>query len=170
MKKNLSAYARSAFVVAALAGATCPVAAETAKEGRIDVVYCFVGHGHHQQSMDGVNFGTALNHTAAINMNPSGSPFDHFGGICVVVYNTNPGGKSAANGHCENVDSDGDKWVYSFADEGNNMDGTWEFTRGTGKYDGARMSGTFKPIGPLFFGTPGHIQRCLKVSGNYRLR
>jgi hypothetical protein len=112
---------------------------------------------------------TALNHAVAFSNKPSG-PFDHYGAVCVVVYNTNKTGHSAANGHCESTDVDGHKWYSSFNDDGNKMAGSFEATGGTGKYEGLKLSGEFKPIGPLFVGTPGHIMRCMNVTGTYKLR
>jgi hypothetical protein len=145
-------------------------AADYSKEGKLDTTHCFAGDGHHIQSTDSQNFGTALNHGVGFSNKPSGSPFDHFGSVCAVVYNTNKAGKSGANGHCEMTDAEGQKWLLAFSDEGNKMAGNFEASGGTGKYEGLKMSGEFKPIGPLFFGTPGHVMRCVNLSGAYKLR
>jgi hypothetical protein len=144
-------------------------AADYPKEGSLDVNYCFVGEAHHFQPTEALSYGAALNHAVAFSNKPSG-PFDYYGSTCVVVYNTNKNGRSAANGHCEQTDADGHKWFSSFNDDGNKMSGTFEATGGTGKYEGLKLAGEFKPNGPLFFGTPGHIMRCMKVTGTYKLR
>lgn len=140
------------------------------KEGPIDVNFCFAAEGPRFQPTASLTYGQQMLHAASFSSTQTGGPFDHYGSVCVLVYVQNPGGKSGANGHCENTDKDGHKWVYTFLDVGNQMSGTWEFIGGTGKYEGARMSGDFLPSGPLFFGAPGHVQRCMKVRGAYKLR
>lgn len=144
--------------------------ADYPREGTLDVNFCFVGEGPRFQPAESLAYGQQLLHAASFSSNPSGGPFDHYGSVCVVVYVQNARGKSGANGHCENTDKEGHKWVYTFLDTGDQMSGTWEFIGGTGKYEGARMSGDFRPLGPLFLGAPGHAQRCMKVRGSYKLR
>jgi len=140
------------------------------KEGRFDNLECFVGSGPRVENGSGAVFGSQILHSAATATKPGASPLDGYGGYCLVVYVEDPKGKSMANGYCEQTDVDGDKWVSSFVDEGNTMSGKFVSIQGTGKYVGARIQSEFNPAGPLYFGSPGHVQRCLRVTGTYQLR
>lgn len=145
-------------------------AADYPKEGRIDTVECFVAEGPRVESSSGVVFGNVTTHSVAYSPRPSGSPFDSYGSFCVAVYVERKDGPSTANGYCEQTDSDGDKWLIQFVDDGNDFSGRMEFIGGTGKYVGAKITGEFKPLGPTYFGTAGHAQQCTRVTGTYKLK
>ena len=56
-------------------------------------------------------------------------------------------GTAIGNGYCDAVDADGDRWWLSWH---NGPDGnTWEFTGGTGKYEGIKGGGSTKSLAQM---------------------
>lgn len=146
------------------------LAAGYPKEGGIDTVECMVAEGPRTESATGVTFGGIVSHSVAHAPGGGHGPLDEYSTYCVGHYLDAKSGKGLALGVCEQTDADGDKWVMRFRDEGNQMTGTFEFVAGIGKYEDARISGQYRPAGPMFFSASGRLQRCLYVTGSYRLK
>jgi len=163
---KLAGYVASAFL-ASLANA-----GEMPKEGRMDFDHCMTGKFVDIVATPQLQAGYIHENYASTISNPPGGPFDQLGAHCAPIY-LRRGSEMAVNGYCRYTDGDGDTWVMSFVDRigPDHVEGSFELTVGTGKYEGAAIRGTFTPangIPPA--AQPGVFQRCTRVVGTYRLR
>jgi hypothetical protein len=69
---------------------------------------------------------------------------------------------------CEAVDKDGNKRLARFTNDGGKT--TREQVTGTGKYEGATISGTVEPLGPFPQAADGTMQNCNRQTGTYKLK
>ncbi|MBK8019058.1 MAG: hypothetical protein IPK20_21805 [Betaproteobacteria bacterium] len=146
------------------------LAAGYPKEGGIDTVECMVAEGPRTESATGVTFGGIVSHSVAHAPGGGHGPLDEYSTYCVATTSMRSRAKAwrwacasrptptATSGSCD------------FGTRANQMTGTFEFVAGIGKYEDARISGQYRPAGPMFFSASGRLQRCLYVTGSYRLK
>ena len=160
---------RSFYLVAliGLASAASAFAAELPKEGSYDYTACWSGVNNV------ITF--SKNHTASsyemtgtILSNPPQGMFDKSTFRCVGM-NASLDGKFTGSTVCEAVDVDGDKRLASFSLA---SDGSLarENVRGTGKYEGMKVTGIVHPLGPFPVVKAGTFQDCNHQTGTYKLK
>jgi hypothetical protein len=88
-------------------------------------------------------------HDANVIMgNNPGNPFHMTSLDCYSTFiATADGASGKGGGYCQGLDKDGDLWWIHF--QGDFTGGTWTLMGGTGKFDGIKGGGTYKPVAQL---------------------
>lgn len=158
----------SSIIALTLIG-TQSIAADLPKSGSMNTMICYAGAAPVTMpfSKDTV-LGTL--HWSGAMWNPvEGGAFDAMAAECAGHFTASPAGQTAA-GQCQFADAQGDKFLVDIP-ENKNGAGKWNFAAGTGKYQGIKGAGTFKPLRhfpPAI--TVGQAIVCYTVSGQYSLQ
>jgi hypothetical protein len=143
-----------------------------AKEGRVDFLNCMTGKLVDIVSSADLQAGYVHENFASTVSNIAGSPFDQLGTFCAPLY-FRQGQSVQVEGYCRYSDSDGHTWIMRFTDRVTNgiSKGTFETVGGTGKFEGANVTGEIAPANGFPPGAqPGVFNRCTRVTGTYKLR
>lgn len=160
MRANMSR--RMPVLVAGMLLASAALAQE-AKEGRVDMTTCFGGPVHTNSPTAQDRFGTyevTGGVTAVAGPAPSGS-------IECGGYFEMRGKAYQHRGYCLLQDAAGHKIF--IADTRNAQGYTWEYTGGTGKFEGISGSGTSEVMGSMTPVRVGTMQGCRRLVGSYKL-
>jgi hypothetical protein len=158
---------RYLFAFLILSSAPSALAAELPKEGRYEYTACW--SGVNSAITFSKNYSaSSYELTGTTRSNPAEGMFDKNTFRCVGM-NASLDGKFTGTSICEAVDVDGDKRLayFSLASDGSV---TRENVAGTGKYEGMKMAGTVRPLGPFPVVKVGTFQDCNHQTGTYKLK
>jgi hypothetical protein len=157
------------FVAATLIAGVCAsvplqvCAADLPGSGKFEFTSCLAGKETSIGHAPNYAVGTA-DTLGTQRSEPPGSLFDLTSSRCVYRYSYIDG-KYDADGFCEFLDAQGDKYLLKINREPG-QGGTLQGMHGTGKYAGMKLRGAYERIAP-FPATPGNTHACVKATGEF---
>ena len=160
----------AAWVLGSIAGGISAVAAgkQVASEGLFDFNICTFGkadYPRHARDLVSGSFGimTAAMHDAGGRKDGGPAP-----SRCVSYYEI-AAGTYRDRGICTVTDADGDKWVMRY-ETATDLAGRWVAVAGTGKYEGMKAAGEYRPVGNVPGVMAGGFKTCHHNTGTYRMK
>jgi hypothetical protein len=147
-----------------LAAAALPAVAQPAREGAIDMSFCFGGPTHAVNVSQGVSFG---NYTLTGGSQSADKTFHALGMECIGTFEYKQGAPQH-RGYCVWQDGGGDK-IYGVDSRSPQTGYVWEFLGGTGKFQGIQGSGKVEFMGNVAQVRTGTMQGCRRLTGTYKL-
>jgi len=158
--------ARAGLMLAA--GVAGIAAAQTfPKEGNYDFSSCWSGVAN-MVAFDKTNMAYSFEMMGTTQSVPPGGAFDKLTFRCVGLNYIYEGKPITGNAVCESIDSQGDKSLAHFTNDGPKS--TRTAITGTGKYEGMVSSGTTAPVGVFPTIKPGTFQNCNRQTGTYKMK
>jgi hypothetical protein len=158
---------KTMLTAVALLGFSSTAFADMPKEGKYDYVSCFAGTTQISK-VSNTHSISSYEFTGTTRSNLPDGPFDKESFRCIGTEMRVDGKIASSLTLCEAVDKDGNKRLARFTNDGGKI--TREQVTGTGKYEGATISGTVEPLGPFPQAADGTMQNCNRQTGTYKLK
>jgi hypothetical protein len=161
----------AAWVLGSIAGGISAVAAgkQVASEGLFDFNICTFGKVDYPRHASDLMSGS-VDRMARILHEPGGTK-DSAGqnaSRCAGSHEI-AAGTYRDSGICTVTDADGDEWVMRY-ETATDLAGRWVAVGGTGKYEGMRAAGEYRPVGNVPGVMAGGFKTCHHNTGTYRMK
>lgn len=168
---NYKAASLAAWMLGSSAGwASAATGAQMAGDGRFDFNLCTFGkvdYPRHARDLVSGSFDLM----AQSLRDPGDDSRDiapPYSSRCVGAYEI-VAGTYRDHGVCTRRDADGDEWVMRY-ETATDLAGKWVAVGGTGKYEGMKVAGEYRPVGSVPGVLPGGFKTCYHNTGTYRLK
>ncbi len=166
---NYRAASLAAWMLVSSAGwASAATGAQMARDGRFDFNLCTFGKVDYPRHARDLMSGS-VERMAKFLREPGGTRDSASQPSRCAGSHEIAAGTYRDRGICTVTDADGDEWVMRY-ETATDLAGRWVTVGGTGKYEGMKAAGEYRPVGNVPGVMAGGFKTCHHNTGTYRMK